>query len=30
MEEKKANKIVNLIGLISFIIYVVLINIYPN
>jgi hypothetical protein len=30
MEQKKANKIVNLIGIVSFIIYVVLINIYPN
>lgn len=30
MEEKKANKIVNIIGIVSFIIYVVLINIYPN
>jgi preprotein translocase subunit Sss1 len=30
MTEKQENKIINIIGIVSFIIYVVLINIYPN
>jgi hypothetical protein len=30
MEEKKANRIVNLIGLISFIIYCVMVNLIGN